>query len=113
MTQLAHSFLYDGERINEDDTPNSLGMEDNGRLPLLFASFSKSHTDLIIYLVADTVDVMVLTCKPTYSLQCYHLICTRPVTEIGGNPVGGANFFLTPFLSAVITLSFSLLSTQC
>lgn len=28
---LIHSFLYDGQRINEDDTPATLDMEDNGR----------------------------------------------------------------------------------
>ncbi|KAI0643385.1 ubiquitin-related domain-containing protein, partial [Trametes meyenii] len=25
-------FLYDGSRIGDDDTPNSLDMEDNGKL---------------------------------------------------------------------------------
>ncbi|KAH9989244.1 ubiquitin-related domain-containing protein [Russula vinacea] len=29
-------FLYDGTRINDDDTPASLDMEDNGTVPPLF-----------------------------------------------------------------------------
>ncbi|KAL5511958.1 SMT3 [Sanghuangporus vaninii] len=28
-------FLYDGERINEDDTPNSLEMEDNDTIDVM------------------------------------------------------------------------------
>ncbi|PVF96615.1 ubiquitin-like protein [Serendipita vermifera] len=28
-------FLYDGNRINEDDTPNSLGMEDNDSIDVM------------------------------------------------------------------------------
>ena len=30
--RLSCRFLYDGQRINEDDTPASLDMEDNGPL---------------------------------------------------------------------------------
>ena len=40
MLFVMYSFLYDGERIQEDDTPASLDMEDNGSLGsfLAFAS---------------------------------------------------------------------------
>lgn len=30
-------FLYDGDRINDDDTPGTLGMEDNGIYHVFFA----------------------------------------------------------------------------
>ncbi|KAG9220304.1 hypothetical protein CCMSSC00406_0006369 [Pleurotus cornucopiae] len=30
-----HRFLYDGERINDDDTPSSLGMEDNDTIDVM------------------------------------------------------------------------------
>lgn len=48
-------FLYDGTRINDDDTPTSLDMEDNGTpfLPLL------PRPVLTPALLADTIDVMV------------------------------------------------------
>ncbi|KAJ7453705.1 small ubiquitin-related modifier [Mycena galericulata] len=49
-------FLYDGARINDDDTPQSLDMEDNGALSL-FPPFPLSA--LTPPLPADTIDVMV------------------------------------------------------
>jgi len=36
FTYLGCRFLYDGSRINDDDTPASLEMEDNGMLFLFF-----------------------------------------------------------------------------
>jgi hypothetical protein len=51
-------FLYDGARINDDDTPDSLDMEDNG--VLIIAIF---HLDCGIHRAfftsSDTIDVMV------------------------------------------------------
>jgi hypothetical protein len=46
-------FLYDGTRINEDDTPGSLDMDDNG---MVFFSY-KILSCLIHF--PDTIDVMV------------------------------------------------------
>lgn len=34
-TNIIRRFLYDGNRINDDDTPASLDMEDNGTLHIL------------------------------------------------------------------------------
>lgn len=36
VDMISGRFLYDGNRINEDDTPSSLDMEDNGK-----STFSK------------------------------------------------------------------------
>ncbi|KAK7039342.1 ubiquitin-like protein SMT3 [Favolaschia claudopus] len=47
-------FLYDGERINDDDTPASLDMEDNGTAGAI--QFVASLTPPTF---ADTIDVMV------------------------------------------------------
>ena len=47
------SFLYDGNRINEDDTPTSLEMEDNGK------SIFFSRNECKLTPIADTIDVMV------------------------------------------------------
>ena len=39
-------FLYDGTRINDDDTPASLEMEDNGTVPSpLFSHLSAHRSD--------------------------------------------------------------------
>lgn len=38
-------FLYDGTRINDDDTPQSLEMEDNGTVLPLFSHLSARHSD--------------------------------------------------------------------
>ncbi|KAF9653604.1 hypothetical protein BDM02DRAFT_3182615 [Thelephora ganbajun] len=57
-------FLYDGNRINDDDTPASLEMEDNGQydpsLPPLI-SLLLLHADLDSFVGGhtDTIDVMV------------------------------------------------------
>lgn len=51
-----YRFLYDGERINEDDTPALLDMEDNGKISL---SQRNSHVLNDDDLVSDTIDVMV------------------------------------------------------
>ncbi|KAI6008836.1 ubiquitin-related domain-containing protein [Pisolithus orientalis] len=48
-------FLYDGSRINEDDTPASLDMEDNGESVISFEFWDSEMTPII----TDTIDVMV------------------------------------------------------
>ncbi|KAF7305237.1 Ubiquitin-like domain-containing protein [Mycena chlorophos] len=49
-------FLYDGERINEDDTPNSLEMEDDGASPPPQKRVASALTPPN---ALDTIDVMV------------------------------------------------------
>lgn len=51
-------FLYDGSRINDDDTPASLEMEDNGTCFSLFSSHRCSNFFLSFF-STDTIDVMV------------------------------------------------------
>lgn len=60
--QISIRFLYDGTRINEEDTPATLDMEDNGQQPppiqsLFFVSVSHAH--VVPYGIPDTIDVMV------------------------------------------------------
>ena len=57
-----YRFLYDGTRINDDDTPNSLDMEDNGE-----ASFLAMCPPLTSS--PDTIDVMVERSYPSHSLR--------------------------------------------
>lgn len=58
---LFSSFLYDGARIQDDDTPASLDMEDNG----MFKGFLVSYSDSLFFKKnvlldkLDTIDVMV------------------------------------------------------
>ena len=71
---ITNRFLYDGNRISEDDTPSSLEMEDNGVYRfvsvVVLSSLSPSisfrllcleHTRADPYLsyATDTIDVMV------------------------------------------------------
>ena len=57
-------FLYDGERISDDDTPASLGMEDNGACAVLWPIFSPGAQMLTDSNCTDTIDVMVeRTCR--------------------------------------------------
>ena|SRR6266702_1107349 len=42
-----YSFLYDGARINDDDTPQSLEMEDNG----VFSSYVYSYVHPVLIYV--------------------------------------------------------------
>lgn len=55
-----YRFLYDGARINDDDTPQSLEMEDNGNV-VSFSRFSARRSDWpnIKNPLIDTIDVMV------------------------------------------------------
>ena len=76
-TRLCHSFLYDGDRITEDDTPASLDMEDNGESPSLSTSPS-----LMIVFIADTIDVMVER-ESSHIHDTMHCINTI-VSEVGG-----------------------------
>ena len=54
---LPPRFLYDGERITDDDTPSSLDMDDNGT-SLTFFALLQRRADIIIR-SPDTIDVMV------------------------------------------------------
>jgi hypothetical protein len=70
-------FLYDGTRINEDDTPASLDMEDNGQQPqsihdLFFFLFRWLTRTFVPCGVPDTIDVMVERTSrfPASSLVC-------------------------------------------
>ena len=66
------SFLYDGNRINDEDTPASLDMEDNGAFSSCLFSCA-SHSDLHS---TDTIDVMVE--------RMYHLAsCFLPSLILG------------------------------
>jgi hypothetical protein len=62
---FAYRFLYDGVRINDDDTPASLDMEDNGAFlrPIFVHFLSSDHTNS-----SDTIDVMVERELPSFSL---------------------------------------------
>lgn len=54
-------FLYEGNRINDDDTPGSLDMEENG----LFSSrFKVSRVLIRLRSLIDTIDVMVERTSP-------------------------------------------------
>jgi hypothetical protein len=74
-------FLYDGTRINEDDTPGSLDMDDNG---MVFFSYK------ILYCLIhfpDTIDVMV---ERTYrnATSMFNAVADSPIsTEVGGSNV--------------------------
>ncbi len=62
---LSCRFLYDGERITEEDTPSSLEMEDNGSFILSIVYFVAVIIDTANI---DTIDVMVeRKCPPLYS----------------------------------------------
>lgn len=57
ISHLNRRFLYDGARINDSDTPESLEMEDNG---VWLEEFSQcNHGSYITFLPSDTIDVMV------------------------------------------------------
>src|SRR6266508_1926513 len=52
-----HSFLYDGARINDDDTPDSFDMEDNGEfLSLTHSQSFCNFVSLILTPWTDTID---------------------------------------------------------
>lgn len=48
---LTNSFLYDGTRINDDDTPASLDMEDNG----VFSSYDSSFVHPVLIDILQTL----------------------------------------------------------
>jgi hypothetical protein len=50
-------FLYEGVRINVDDTPATLEMDDNGLYTLLIPPKMEAHSLALISL--DTIDAMV------------------------------------------------------
>ena len=68
-------FLYDGNRIANDDTPSSLEMEDNGRYFLQ----SLEALNLTLY-CTDTIDVMV---ERTFIITLLTPI-TKSSIEVGG-----------------------------
>ena len=49
-------FLYDGARINDDDTPDSLDMEDNGASKIYYVQMK---ANIHLFTFSDTIDVMV------------------------------------------------------
>lgn len=73
---LATRFLYDGDRIQEDDTPAILDMEDNG----MFAISSRIATRLQYR--KDTIDVMVEREWPSFYV--YELYLHGFLVEVGG-----------------------------
>jgi hypothetical protein len=61
------SFIYDGNRVNDDDTPESLDLEDGECIPLSDAPSSVEVLTLTVFLavahwtpiIGDSIDVMI------------------------------------------------------
>ena len=77
---LCCRFLYDGERINEDDTPQSLEMEDNGTHCVaffgLFAAYTlvlPTQTRSMLWLNVSLV-VFVLLLMLHTNISSYHFL---------------------------------------